>query len=101
MGLGPQGSSLLSKVGKQSALEMSDADLSNLIITNRDYRGKQRALGRLGRVMKDSPRKVPKLKDQSLEALGFDQMIVEKMRAANPGKSDFEIVSILQLKGVI
>ena len=99
--LGPQGASLLAKLGRKSALEMTDTELHNLVLAARDYRGRQRALGRAARIMKDGPRRVVKLKQQSLEALGFATAIAAKLRATNSGKSDAEIIALMEARGVI
>ena len=103
MGLGPNGSSLLHKLGLLKAHEIPFEDFVSLIKAEQTRRTLARAMGRLVRMNKDrsansnaNPRKP---KQQTLEALGFNPVLCEAMR--KQGKTDSQIIQILKQKGLV
>lgn len=104
MGLGPNGSSLLHKLGQKAAYELTEGELLALVEADRTRRITQRTLGRVMRQTKDKPPKTTKsgkvkAAPQSLESLGLDPNIIAKLRA--DGKSDAELILLLRKAGLV
>ncbi len=93
--MGPNGTSLLHKLGSLRAFEMSEGDLLNMVITEQHRRSVARVAGRIIRSTKGKkPAKLMKLED-----LGLAPLTCEKLRSS--GKSDLEIIRVLQQKGLL
>lgn len=107
MGLGPNGSSLLHKLGQKAAYELTEGELLSLVEADRTRRITQRTLGRVMRQTKDKPAKTTKsgkvkvtqAPPASLESLGLDPNIIAKLRA--DGKSDAELILLLRKAGLV
>jgi hypothetical protein len=112
MGLGPKGSSLLHKMGKKQAWEMSTEELEELVTRDQHRRSIQRAIGRVRKVLVDSegretttkrgrPRTKSKVKKEParLEDLGVAPVLAKKLRET--GKPEFQIILELQAAGII
>ena len=97
MGIGPMGSSLLSKLGIKGISELSTEELRKLVSNDRLNRTLVRAAGRIKRIQKDektySPRPI------TLESIGLAPTLIAKLRAG--GRSDGEIIKELKEKGVL
>ena len=91
MGIGPNGTSLLNKLGLKRIDELSDEELTELVRADRTRRSQERALGRARRIMKKvkGPERV-----QTLESMGLDSKLIIKLRAS--GKSEGELVEMLK-----
>lgn len=96
--LGPQGISLLHKLGYKRAFEMTEAELMVLVEADRERRIKQRTLGRVIKAGKEKQPKAPKV-EITLESLGFAPNIIEKLRAN--GQPDSAIIATLRKAGLI
>ena len=112
MGLGPRGTSLLHKLGKLQAWEMSYEELRELVHKDRERRTIARAMGRLTAMLKDesgkkkrsekpSSSRKPKAsaKVVTLESLGLDPLLITGLRKS--GKSDTAIIKSMQEKGLL
>ena len=113
MGLGPKGSSLLHKMGKKQAWEMSTEELEELVTRDQHRRSIQRAMGRVRKVLVDSegretttkrgrPRTKSKVKGKAatkLEDLGVAPALAKKLRET--GKPEFQIILELQAAGIV
>lgn len=112
MGLGPNNTSLLHKLGKKQAWEMSDEELQELVAKDQARRSTQRAIGRVRKVLTDSdgqetttrsgrPRTKSKVKKQDprLEDFGLAPAICKKLR--DGGKPDFQLILELQAAGLL
>lgn len=104
MGLGPRGTSLLAKLGKKQAWEMSAEELRELVQKDRERRTIARAMGRLTAMLKDGegkksskPRRVKAT--PSLESLGLDPIVIVGLRKS--GKTDAAIIKTMQEKGLL
>lgn len=96
-GIGPKGTSLLTKLGLKNLSEMSEAELRQLVSNDRQYRVTTRAAGRINRIAKD---KHIKLKPpQTLESIGLAPSLIAKLRLS--GESDQESIAKLKLAGII
>lgn len=95
-GIGPKGSSLLTKLGLKSVTKMTDTELQQLVSDDRTYRSQQRALGRASRIMK-KPKSVERV--ANLESTGLAPALIIKLRAS--GRPDGEIISELKQKGIL
>lgn len=100
MGLGPQATSLLKKLNKKQAWEMSASELTELITADQTRRTVQRAMGRVLRQSKDDGT-LAKAKRQplTLEKLGFAPAICEQLRLT--GKTEAELIKLMQQKGLL
>ena len=87
--MGPNGTSLLHKLGSLRAFEMSEGDLLNMVITEQHRRSVARVAGRI----------IRSTKLMKLEDLGLAPLTCEKLRSS--GKSDLEIIRVLQQKGLL
>lgn len=103
MGLGPNGSSLLTKLGKRQAWEMTIDELTTIITSDQARRTIQRSLGRSLRAAisdgtaakaKRAERKAP-----TLESLGFAPAICNQLRLT--GKSEAELIKLMREKGLL
>lgn len=112
MGCGPQGSSLLAKLGKLQAWEMSDETLQALVANDQLRRTKERALGRLRKTLEEQddtefkikkgrPKTKSKVKKapESLEGYGLPPQLCQKLRAT--GKPDWQLILELQGAGLL
>lgn len=77
-GIGPNNTSLLHKLGRLRAWEMTDEQLLAMVSAEQQRRSFQRAVGRTLRIAKDNPKK-PK---PTLESLGLAAEIIIKLRAS-------------------
>ena len=100
MGLGPNGTSLLTKLGKKQAWEMTSDELVTLVIADQGRRTIQRAMGRVLRQSKDdgSAAKARK-KPATLESFGFAPAICAQLRLT--GKSESELIKLMKDKGLL
>lgn len=112
MGLGPNNTSLLHKLGKKQAWEMTDEELEELVARDQARRSTQRAIGRVRKVLTDSdgnertttrgrPRTKSRVKKepQKLEDFGLAPAICKKLRES--GKPDFQLILELQAAGLL
>jgi hypothetical protein len=100
MGLGPNSSSLLNKLGKKQAWEMTLEELTELVSADQARRTVQRAMGRVLRQSKDDGSAAKsKRAPLTLEKLGFAPAICERLRIS--GKSEKEIIKALNEKGLL
>lgn len=113
--IGPQGTSLLRKLGFKPAYEMSDDEIQGIVAKDQHRRTVERALGRLQKVLADdeegtyTPKKVgrPRTKSrvkkelppQTLEAFGIAAPLCQKLRAS--GKPDWQLILELQGAGIL
>ena len=98
MGLGPANTSLLHKLGKKQAWEMSTSELEEVVRKDQARRQLRRAMGRVAAILKTSTRPKPAAKT-TLESLGLDPMVVVGLRKS--GKSDAVIIKAMQAKGLL
>lgn len=100
MGLGPNHSSLLAKLGKKQAWEMTDEELQSMVAADQVRRSIQRAMGRVLRQSKeDGTAAKAKRKAPTLEGLGFAPDICTRLRLS--GKTEKEIIKALNDKGLL
>ena len=100
MGLGPNQSSLLTKLGKKQAWEMTNNELEALVIADQTRRTVQRAMGRVLRQSKDDGSAAKaKRAPATLESLGFAPAIAEQLRLT--GKSEAELIKLMREKGLL
>lgn len=113
--IGPNQTSLLHKLGKKLAYEMTDEELHLLVAKEQERRTIQRALGRAAKMMmteEDDGTYVPKVgrprtksrvkkkeEPQKLEDFGLKGELITKLRAT--GKPDFQLILELQGAGII
>lgn len=114
--IGPQGSSLLHKLGKKMACEMGDAELQAIVAADQQRRTIERALGRTKKVLEEQdddfklkkpgrPRTKSRVKKdgkpppQTLEGFGLATELCQKLRAT--GKPDWQLILELQGAGLI
>ena len=93
MGMGPNDTSLLDKLGLKSIHDMSDTELRNLLVNDRKRRSVERVKARIAKVQ-GKPKKQPTLED-----LGFAPGVAAKARQAHG--SDELAIRFLKEKGVI
>lgn len=100
MGLGPNKTSLLTKLGKKQAWEMTPNELIQLVTADQARRSVQRAMGRVLRQAKDDG-SAAKAKRQplTLEKLGFAPQICAQLRLT--GKSESELIKLMAAKGLL
>ena len=98
VGLGPNGTSLLTKLGKRAAWEMTTDELESLVMRDQARRQIKRAMGRLTRILRDAPRPSPRQK-QTLEELGLAPLVITGLRKS--GKSDAVIIKAMREKGLL
>ena len=100
MGLGPNNSSLLQKLGKRQAWEMSIDELIPFITADQVRRTLQRAMGRSLRQSRDDGSAAKaKRKPPTLESLGFAPSICDQLRLT--GKSEAELIKMMRAKGLL
>ncbi len=100
MGLGPNNTSLLTKLGKKAAWEMTNDELTSLVSADQARRTVQRAMGRVLRQSKDDGTNAKaKRAPLTLEKLGFAPAICEQLRLT--GKSEAELIKLMQQKGLL
>ena len=100
MGLGPNKASLLTKLGKKQAWEMTISELTELVTADQTRRTVQRAMGRVLRQSKeDGSAAKARRKPATLESLGFAPTICEQLRLT--GKSESELISLMREKGLL
>ncbi len=100
MGLGPNSSSLLTKLGKRAAWEMTIDELHAFITADQVRRTVQRSLGRSLRQSKeDGSAAKAKRAPATLESLGFHSAICNQLRLT--GKSEKELISLMKQKGLL
>ena len=93
--MGPNGTSLLHKLGLQRAHEMSPDVLLSMVVLEQHRRSVARVAGRIIRSAKGKkPAKLMKLED-----LGLAPLTCVRLRSS--GKSDLEIIRALQQKGLL
>lgn len=102
--LGPQSTSLLHKLGRKLAYEMSEEELQSLVAADQKRRTIARAMGRAAKFLtQKSPAKGAKTK--SKRALVLDSYvapaIAKALREKWPSKTDPELISMLQGKGLL
>lgn len=118
--IGPNKTSLLHKLGKKLAWEMTEAELHELVAKEQQRRTIERAIGRANRMIEAEiedgvytlkpkagrPRtksrvKSTKKKDEpaKLEDFGLKGDLVVRLRAT--GKPDFQLILELQMAGII
>ncbi|KKK53860.1 hypothetical protein LCGC14_3090530 [marine sediment metagenome] len=93
--MGPNGTSLLHKLGSLRAFEMSEGALLDMVVKEQHRRSVARVAGRIIRSAKGT--KAAKL--MKLEDLGLAPLTCIKLRSS--GKSDLEIIRALQQKGLL
>ena len=100
MGLGPNATSLLTKLGKKQAWEMSSDELTQIITADQVRRTVQRSLGRSLRAAKDdgSAAKAKKA-PATLESLGFAPSVCSQLRLT--GKSEATLIKLMGEKGLL
>ena len=94
--LGPNGTSLLHKLGKQLAHEIPEIDYIALIVKEQERRTFQRAIGRIVRSNKG---KSNTTKITHLEQLGLSPIIIAKLRATT--RSEAELLKQIQKAGLL
>lgn len=100
MGLGPNSTSLLNKLGKKQAWEMSLEEITTLVTADQTRRTIQRAMGRVLRQAKDDGTAAKaKRAPATLESLGFAPSICDQLRLT--GKSEAELISLMRQKGLL
>ena len=100
MGLGPNGTSLLNKLGKKQAWELSTDELIALVTADQAPRTIQRAMGRVLRQSKDDGSTAKaRRKPATLESLGFAPAICAQLRLT--GKSEAELIKLMKDKGLL
>ena len=100
MGLGPNQSSLLTKLGKKQAWEMTTNELTAMVASDQTRRSVQRAMGRVLRQSKaDGSAAKAKRAPLTLEKLGFAPAICEQLRLT--GKTEAELIKLMQAKGLL
>lgn len=100
MGLGPNGASLLTKLGKRAAWEMSHDELVLLITADQTRRTLLRAMGRSLRAANtDGTTAREKRKPATLESLGFAPSICDQLRLT--GKSEKVLIEMMREKGLL
>lgn len=100
MGLGPGGTSLLAKLGKKQAWEMTLNELTELVTRDQARRTIQRAMGRVLRQSKDDGSAArAKRRPPTLEQLGFAPELCERLRLS--GKSEAELIRLMRDKGLL
>lgn len=87
---------LLHKLGKLRAHERDSDDLLKFVIQEQMRRGLQRSAGRVIRAAKDSNRK-PKI--MTLENLGIDPSLCQRLRAS--GQSEMALITKVRKAGLI
>jgi len=93
--MGPNGTSLLHKMGSLRAHEMTPEVLLAMVVREQHRRSEARIAGRIIRSTKGQ--KPAKLK--TLEDIGLAPSVCVKLRAC--GKADLEIIRALQQKGLL
>ena len=100
MGLGPGATSLLTKLQKRQAWEMSSDELTQIVTADQVRRTLQRSLGRSLRASKsDGSAAREKRKPPTLESLGFAHSICNQLRLT--GKSEKELIKCMREKGLL
>ena len=100
MGLGPNATSLLTKLGKKQAWEMTIDELTTFITADQVRRTLQRSLGRSLRQSKtDGSAAKAKRAPPTLESLGFAPSICNQLRLT--GKSEAELIKLMRQKGLL
>lgn len=100
MGLGPNKSSLLTKLGKKQAWELSDEELGAYVSADQARRTVQRAMGRVLRKSKDDGSATKAKRTLlTLERLGFAPAICAQLRLS--GKTESAIIKALNEKGLL
>ena len=100
MGLGPNSTSLLTKIHKKAAYEMTQDELTLLVTADQARRTIQRSLGRQLRKSKDDGSAAKeKRKPQTLESIGIVHSICDQLRLT--GKSEAELVRLIKAKGLL
>jgi len=100
MGLGPNSSSLLTKLGKKQAWEMTLNELTALVTEDQARRTIQRSVGRtLRQARADGSAAKAKRKPPTLESLGWAPEICNQLRLT--GKSEAELIRLMRDKGLL
>lgn len=97
MGIGPGGSSLLHKLGRKAAWEMSETELQNLIAEEQQRRTIQRAIGRIKPLGEKKPSKRRK-PEVSLEQLGIAPELIKRLR--DSGQDESKLIEKLRKAGL-
>ena len=93
--MGPNGTSLLHKLGSLRAFEMSEGALLDMVVKEQHRRSVARVAGRIIRSAKgQKPAKI-----KTLEDIGLAPATCVRLRSS--GKSDLEIIRQLQMKGLL
>lgn len=95
MGIGPNGTSLLEKLGFKRAHLMNEDELLTLVKKEQARRSVARAIGRIIRA--DKGKKPDKI--QTLEDVGLAPATCNKLRQS--GLSDLAIIQRMQQKGLL
>lgn len=99
-GIGPNGTSLLDKLGLKGIKDMSNDELRKLVSGDRLNRTLVRTAGRIKRIAKSEKEANYKPKPQpTLESIGLAPALITKLRSG--GKSDAEIISTMKARGLI
>lgn len=103
--LSSQGTSLLHKLGRKLAYEMSEVELETLVAANQRHRTIARAMGRAAKFLTQKSPSSKSAKPRSKRALVLDSYvapaIATALRKKWPGKTDPELISMLQGKGLL
>lgn len=112
MGLGPNHTFLLHKLGLKPAHELSDSELQMIVAKDQERRTYERSMGRAQRMMAEDdesttikvgrPRtksRVKKAPVETLEGFGLKPELCEKLRAT--GKPDWQLILELQGAGIL
>ena len=103
MGLSSNGSSLLHKLGRKPAYDLSQAELESLVAASQKYRTIARAMGRAARLIAEKPKGKGKAKTKRAHSLDsyVAAAIAIALRKKWPDKTDPELISMLQGKGIL
>ena len=94
-GIGPNHTSLLHKMGRLRAFEMTDKQLLEMVTTEQRRLSFQSAVGRTLRIAKDHPKRSP----LTLESLGLAPEIITRLRAS--GADEAQLIAKIRKAGLL
>ena len=95
---------MLHKLGQRLAHELPLGELEALVAKAQEKRSIDRAIGRLNKMIKEDGSKVKRLKTPktlTLESAGINPQVAAMLRKQWVGKTDIEILQLLQGKGLL
>ena len=95
---------MLHKLGQRLAHELPLSELEALVAKAQEKRSIDRAIGRLNKMIKEDGSKVKRLKTPktlTLESAGINPQVAAMLRKQWVGKTDIEILQLLQGKGLL